>query len=293
MPNEAAKQFAHDEDGIDALVQYVQGHAPSRIIIEASGKLELRLAAALNAAGMPVIVVNPRQVRDYARATGQLAKTDRLDARVLAEFARNVPIEIRPFKDETTRALADILARRRQLVRMVADEKNRRKRAIGAARRDIDVHVAFLMKRLRRMNDDLEKAVKGSPMWREREALFRSVPGAGPVLSRTLLFDLPEIGSVSHRALAKLVGVAPLNRDSGTLRGQRKVWGGRTNVRAALYMATIASLRCNPVIRAYFARLRAAGKPAKVAIVASMRKLLSILNAIAKSGRPWEPAGQL
>jgi transposase len=287
LPSGRAVTVPNTQSGFDEVLALLEGFTIERIIIEATGKLEAPLAAALHAGGLPVAVVNPRQVRDFAKATGELAKTDRIDARILAEFARSVRIELRSLKDDQSRELSELISRRRQLVQMIAAEKNRLERASGRARTDIKTHIAWLEKRLRRIDDDLQGAVEKSPLWREREELFRSVPGAGPVLAQTLLFELPEIGQLSHRAIAKLVGVAPLNRDSGTLRGRRTTWGGRRHVRCVLYMATVAAVRWNPVIHAYFARLRAAGKPAKVALVACMRKLLTILNAMARSGARW------
>lgn len=280
----------NDESGFAQLLTFLEPFKVERVILEATGKLEAPVAAALNAASFPVAIVNPRQVRDFAKATGQLAKTDQIDAHVLAEFARRVPIELRPIKDEQTQDLEDLLARRRQLVQMIAAEKNRLARARGKTLTDIRAHIAWMEKRLARVDDDLQGAIQASPLWRERDALFQSVPGAGPGLSQSLLINLPEIGSLSHRALAKLVGVAPLNRDSGVMRGRRVIWGGRANVRCALYMATVSAIRWNPVIKAYHQKLIAAGKKFKVAAVACMRKLLTILNAIARSGVPWQAA---
>jgi len=279
---------SNDEAGFEQIIRTVSDYTVERIVIEATGRLEGPLAAALNAAGLPVVVVNPRQVRDFAKSTGQLAKTDRIDARILAQFARAVPIELRPFRDEESQNLADLLARRRQLVHMIAAEKNRLDRAPKRTASDIRSHITWLEKRLRRIDDQLQTAIESSPLWRERDALFQSVPGTGPGLSKALLIDLPEIGRLSHRALAKLVGVAPLNCDSGVMRGRRTTWGGRANVRALLYMAAVSATRWNPTIKAYYQHLRSAGKPPKVALVACMRKLLTILNAIARSGQPWQ-----
>ena len=290
LPTDTSLRVLNDESGFNELLEFLKPFKVERVILEATGKLEAPVAAALNGAGLPVAIVNPRQVRDFAKATGQLAKTDRIDARVLAEFARRIPIALRPIKDEQSQELEDLLARRRQLVQMIAAEKNRLGRARGRALTDVRAHIAWLEKRLGRIDDDLQDAIKTSPLWRERDALFQSVPGAGPGLSLSLLINLPEIGSLSHRALAKLVGVAPLNRDSGIMRGRRVTWGGRANVRCALYMATTSAIRWNPVIKAYHQKLLGAGKKYKVALVACMRKLLSILNAIARSGVPWQAA---
>jgi len=282
-------RVTNDESGFAEVIKMLTSFEIKRIVLEATGKFEAPAAATLSAAGFPVAIVNPRQVREFARANGQLAKTDRLDARILAGFAEHIRTETRPIKNEQTLQWEDLLARRRQLVGMIAAEKNRLKRAGPKTVKDVRAHITWMEKRLTRVDDDLQVAIEKSPLWRERDALFQSVPGAGPVLSMTLLLNLPELGSISKRAVAKLVGVAPLNCDSGTLRGRRVTWGGRANVRRALYMATIACLRWNILIKEHYARLRAAGKPAKVAIVACMRKLLIILNAIARSGQSWNP----
>ncbi|HEX3468177.1 MAG TPA: IS110 family transposase [Candidatus Elarobacter sp.] len=286
LPIDTSRRVSNDESGFDELLELLKPFEVVRLVLEATGKLETPVAAALYHAGHPVAIVNPRQVRDFARSTGQIAKTDRIDARVLAEFARSVPIEPRPIKDEQAQLFEDLLARRRQLVQMIAAEKNRLARARGRALTDIRAHIAWMEKRLPRIDDDLQSAIKDSPVWRERDALFQSVPGAGPGLSLSLLINLPEIGSISNRALSKLVGVAPLNNDSGRRRGRRSIWGGRANVRCALYMAALSGTRCNPILKTYYQRLLAAGKKPKVAL-ACMRKLLTTLNAIARSGLPW------
>jgi transposase len=244
--------------------------------------------SALAAAGLAVAVVNPRQARDFARATGRLAKTDRIDAEVLAHFAEAVHPTPRPVPDEEARALGEILACRRQIVGMLTAEKNR----LGAAttrpvRRRIEAHVRWLEKELSRTDRDLEEVIEESPTWRENEELLRGVPGVGPVLARTLLAELPELGGLCGKRLAALVGVAPLNRDSGAFRGRRAVWGGRSGVRAALYMGALVATRYNPQIKEFYERLLAAGKPKKVALVACMRKLLLILNAVLKHRTPW------
>ena len=230
-------------------------------------------------------------MRDFARATGQLAKTDALDAQVLALFAERVRPEPRPLPDAAVQALDALLTRRRQLLEMLVAEQNRLGFAAAAVRRDITQHIHWLQRRLRDVDGDLEQAVRSSPVWRLKEDLLRSVPGVGPVVSRTLLGELPELGTLSHKQIAALVGVAPRARDSGTLRGKRIVWGGRASVRAVLYMAALVATRHNPVIRAFYQRLRTAGKPAKVALVACMRKLLAILNAILRTATPWRLVG--
>jgi transposase len=279
---------ANDEAGIAALVGRLRPLAPTLIVLEATGGFETAVVAALAAAGLAVVVANPRQVRDFAKATGQLAKTDALDAQVLALFAERVRPEPRPLLDEAARGLDALLTRRRQLLEMRTAEQNRLGfAAAGAVRRDITQHIHWLERRLRDVDSDLEQVIRTSPVWRAKEDLLRSVPGVGPVVSRTLLGELPELGRLTHRQIAALVGVAPRACDSGTLRGKRIVWGGRAPVRAALYMAALVASRCNPVIRAFYARLRAAGKPAKVALVACMRKLLTIMNAMVRNGTRW------
>jgi len=275
------------EGGIHALVQRCQALAPTLVVCEATGGYEAALVAALATAGLPVVVANPRQVRDFAKATGQLAKTDAIDAQVLALFAERVRPEPRPLPAAEAEALDALLTRRRQVVEMLVAERNRLLIARPAVQRDLQQHIRFLERRLREADDNLHTAVKASPVWRVKDDLLQSVPGVGRVVSLTLIAELPELGRLSHKEIAALVGVAPLARDSGTLRGKRLVYGGRAPVRAVLYMAALVASRRNPVIRAFYERLRAAGKPAKVALTACMRKLLVILNAIARSGTPW------
>jgi transposase len=281
------------EEGIRELVAHCQALTPTLIVLEATGGYEAALVAALATVGLPLVVVNPRQVRDFAKATGQLAKTDAIDARVLALFAERVRPQPRALPDEAVQALDALLTRRRQLVEMLTAERNRLLVARAPVRRDLQQHIRFLERRLREADDDLHTAVKASPLWRVKDDLLQSVPGVGRVVSLTLLAELPELGRLSHKEIAALVGVAPLNRDSGTLRGKRLVYGGRAQVRAALYMAALVASKCNPVIRIFYRRLRAAGKPAKVALIACMRKLLTILNAIARDGTPWNPTRML
>jgi transposase len=280
---------ANDDEGIRGLVERCQAGAPALIVLEATGGYEAALVAALATAGLPVVVANPRQVRDFAKATGTLAKTDAIDAQVLALFAERVRPTPRPLPDEAAQALDALLTRRRQLVEMLTAERNRLLVARPTVRGDLQQHIRFLERRLREADDDLHTAVKASPAWRVKDNLLQSVPGVGRVGSLTLLAELPELGRLSHKEIAALVGVAPLNRDSGTLRGKRLVYGGRAPVRAALYMAALVASKCNPVIRAFYLRLRAAGKPAKVALTACRRKLLTILNAMARSGTAWQP----
>jgi len=288
-PSGATGMVPNAVDGIEALVAQLRALAPALIVLEATGGYEAAVVAALATAGLPVVVANPRQVRDFARATGQLAKTDAIDAQVLALFAERVRPVPRPLPDEAAQALDALLTRRRQLIEMLTAERNRLLIARPAVRRDLQQHIRFLERRLREADDDLHSAVKASPVWRVKDDLLQSVPGVGRVVSLTLLAELPELGRVSHKEIAALVGVAPLNRDSGTRRGKRLVYGGRAPVRAALYMAALVASKCNPVIRAFYQRLRTVGKPPKVALVAAMRKLLTILNAMLAAQAPWRP----
>jgi len=260
---------------------------PALIVLEASGGLELAVVGELAAAQLPVAVVNPRQVRDFARSTGQLAKTDALDARVLALFAERVRPPLRELPDQQTRELQALVSRRRELVEMLTAERNRLLSAPSVLRKRIARHITWLERELKQADRDLDQALRNSPLWREQEDLLRGVPGVGPVLCATLIASLPELGRLNRREIAALAGVAPLNRDSGTLRGRRMVWGGRASVRAALYMATLTATRHNPAIAAFYRRLRAAGKPPKVALTAAMRKLLITLNAILKHRTSW------
>jgi transposase len=293
LPSGETGPVPNDDEGIREVVARCQTLTPSLVVLEATGGYEAALVAALATAGLPLVVVNPRQVRDFAKATGHLAKTDAIDAPVLALFAERVRPAPRPLPDEAAQALDALLTRRRQLVEMLTAERNRLLVARASVRRDLQQHIRFLERRLREADDDLHTAVKASPLWRVKDDLLQSVPGVGRVVSLTLLAELPELGRLSHKEIAALVGVAPLNRDSGTLRGKRLVYGGRAPVRAALFMAALVASKCNPVIRAFYQRLRAAGKPAKVALTACMRKLLTILNALARSGTPWHSARSL
>jgi transposase len=280
---------ANDPRGVAALVQRLQALRPALVVLEASGGLETALVAELGAAGLPVVVVNPRQVRDFARASGQLAKTDALDARILALFAERMRPAVRRLPDAQELELKALVARRRDLVEMITAERNRLGTAPKLLCKEITAHIRWLEGRLKERDRDLDRMLRSSPLWRERENLLRGVPGVGPVLCATLQANLPELGALSRHQIAKLVGVAPLNRDSGTLRGRRTVWGGRAQVRAALYMATLVAVRFNPALKTFYQRLRSAGKPAKVALTAAMRKLLTTLNAILKHRTPWSP----
>lgn len=288
-PTGEAWTVANDADGIDAVVARLRALAPTLVVLEATGGLEVPLAAALAAAELPAAVVNPRQVRDFAKAVGQLAKSDALDAQVLARFAEAIRPPVRPVPDAEAQALSALLARRRQLLAMSVAEQQRLGTALPAVRPRIERHIAWLREELADVDAELARTVRGSPVWRERDDLLRSVPGVGPVLATTLLADLPELGRLDRKAIAALVGVAPLACESGILRGRRVVWGGRARVRAALYMGTLVAIRYNPVIRAFYERLRAAGKPTKVALTACMHKLLTILSAILRQREPWQP----
>ena len=284
-------QVANDDGGIAELVVRVMKAVPALVVLEATGGYEWLVAAALAGRGIAVAVVNPRQVRDFAKATGVLAKTDRIDARILARFAEAIRPEPRPLPSPEAKELEDLLSRRRQIVDMLTMEKNRL--AIAASERmkqGIKKHISWLEEALRRANDDIDKAVRASPLWREQENLLRSVPGIGPVTARTLLAELPELGSLNRKEIAALVGVAPLNRDSGTLQGTRTCWGGRAGIRQVLYMAALTAVRRNPVIRRAYLAFRARGKKPKVALVACMHKLLTILTAMVRDRRHWSPS---
>ncbi len=287
-PPELTTTTPNTDAGISNLVPQLHALAPERIVVEATGGYELPVVRALVEAGLPVIVVNPRQVRAFAKATGQLAKTDALDAQLLALFAARVQPPVRPQPDAATTALAALLARRRQVIEMLTAERHRLGRAPAALRPGIQAHITWLTQQVTTLDDDLTTRIQHSPVWQEQTDLLQSVPGVGPILSRTLVAQLTELGTLTRRQIAALVGVAPLNRDSGTLRGARTCWGGRAPVRTALYMATLVATRCNPVIRHTYQTLCARGKKRKVALVACMRKLLTILNAMLKHRTFWQ-----
>jgi transposase len=278
----------NDADGVVTLVERLQARHPTLIVLEATGGLERVATAALATAGLPVVVVNPRQARDFARATGQLAKTDALDARALAHFADVIRPTPRPLPDAQTQELRALLGRRQQLIGMRTAEQNRLAGTSGRLIQDIEAHIAWLNARIATLDDDLETMLRASPLWRENDDLLQSIPGIGPVCARTLLLELPELGTLNRQQIAALVGVAPLNCDSGTLRGRRVIWGGRAHVRTVLYMGTLVATRCNPQIKAFYQRLLAAGKMKKVALTACMHKLLTILNAMLKHRKAWQ-----
>ncbi|MCY4500894.1 MAG: IS110 family transposase [Alphaproteobacteria bacterium] len=287
-PSGEAFAVARDGKGLEELSVRLGGLEVALVVLEATGGFEITVAAALCATGLPLAVVNPRQVRDFARATGRLAKTDALDAAAIAHFAEAVRPEPRPVPDEQARALGELVTRRRQIVEMMTAERNRRKRL--ASRRmvkSVDRLLKALQRELSDLETDLDDTIRKTPAWRQAEDLLKTVPGIGDVTARTLIADLPELGTLSRRRIAALVGVAPFNRDSGTMRGRRTVWGGRASVRASLYMAALSASRCNPTLKRFYQRLTEAGKPKKIALTALMRKLLTILNAILRDRKPW------
>ena len=286
-------QTSNDATGWNELVSRMRTVAPALIVLEATGGYEAGAASALALAGLAVAIVNPRQVRDFAKAMGILAKTDALDAHVLAAFAARIQPPARPIADELQADLRALVARRQQLVEMLVAERNRLELARPAVRSSVRRHVQWLEARLRDVDRDTRQRIEQSPLWRGQDRLLQSVPGIGPATSARLIGSLPELGHLSARQIAKLVGVAPLNDDSGTRSAPRRIWGGRAAVRYALYMATVSAIKCNPIIRAFFQRLRALGKPGKVALIAAMHKLVTILNAIMKTNQPWKAHPQL
>ena len=278
----------NDASGVATLVDRLQGLHPALIVLEATGGLERLVTSALATVGLPVVVVNPRQARDFARATGPLAKTDALDARALAHCADVIRPTPRPLPDTQTQELRALLGRRQQLIGMRTAEQHRLAGTSGRLTQDIEAHIAWLNTRIATLDDDLETLLRASPLWRANDDLLQSVPGIGPVCARTLLLELPELGTLTRQQIAALVGVAPLNCDSGTLRGRRMIWGGRAPVRTVLYMGTLVATRFNPQIKAFYQRLLAAGKLKKVALTACMRKLLTMLNAMLKHRTSWQ-----
>lgn len=286
-PTEKDITFTNDEDGISFLVSFVKSLSPSLIVLEASGGLETAAVGALALESLPVVVINPRQMRDFAKATGKLAKTDTIDARTIARFAELLQPEARPLKDEEAQRLTALNTRRRQIVEMITAEKNRFSSAPIWTRNDIKAHISWLEKCLKKVDNDLSNLLRKSPVWKQKNDILRSAPGVGPVTATTLLSNLPELGNLSRKKIAALVGVAPLNRDSGTFRGKRTTWGGRRSIRSVLYMSVVSAIRCNPVIKKFYRRLCDAGKPPKVAITACMRKLLIILNTMVKNQALW------
>lgn len=287
-PSGESMRFANSEDGIALLADFIKPLAPTLVLFEATGGWEMNAVRHLAAKRLPLVVINPRQVRDFAKATGQLAKTDAIDARILARFGEAVRPEVRPLKPLELQKLEALNNRRRQIVEMITIERNRLVTAPEWIRPDIEELIAILRKRLEAINRDLNQLIRKSPLWREKDKILQSVPGVGPVMAMTLLADLPELGALNRKQIAALVGVAPLNCDSGMYQGKRKIWGGRAAIRSVLYMCTLTAIRCNPVIREFYQRLRCAGKLPKVAITACMRKILVILNAMMRSRTCWQ-----
>ena len=289
LPTGEVWQVANDPEGFSVLTRRLGALSPALIVLEASGGYEAEVAGELTDAGMPVVVINPRQTREFARSSGRLAKTDTIDAMALARFGQAVNPPVRPLPTQSEKELRALIGRRRQIVGMITAERNRLPKATVYVQRQIEKHIAWLQTQLEDLGKDLDRLIESSPVWRARDDLLQSVPGVGPVASSVLLAELPELGCLNRKEIACLVGVAPHNRDSGRFRGKRSVWGGRSHVRSALYMATLVASRYNPAIKAFYGRLCEAGKPKKVALVASMRKLLTILNAMLKNHTAWNP----
>jgi transposase len=289
-PSGEAFAVARDGEGLAALVTRLQPLAPHLVAVEATGGFEMTVAAAIAAAALPLAVVNPAQVRHYAQALGRRAKTDRIDAEVIARFAEATRPEPRPLPDEATQALAELVTRRRQIIAMMVAERQRATRLPKRLKRSCERVVRVLEKELAALDQDIDTTVRGSPAWRAKEDLLASVPSIGDITARTLIADLPELGTLDRRQIAALVGVAPFTRQSGQWQGKAFIGGGRPRVRAALFVATMSAVRHNPTIRAFRQRLLAKGKPKMVVMVACMRKLLTILNAILRDQKPWQPA---
>lgn len=289
LPVGEVLQFANDAAGIEQLGKKLKSSAADLVVMEATGGYETAVATALVGAGLRVAVVNPRQIRDFAKATGRLAKSDRIDAQVIAAFGQAIEPEILRLPDDDAREMEALLVRRRQLVAMRVQEVNRLGLMQGAMRKRIKAHIDWLEQEIDKLDVDLTASLRRSPAWRAKDELLRSLKGIGPITSRTLLVALPELGELDRRAIAALVGLAPFNRDSGVMRGRRSIYGGRSQVRTLLYMAATTAVRSNPVIRAFYERLKSRGKPHKVAMVACMRKMLTILNAMVRQSTPWTP----
>lgn len=289
LPESKHKVYSNNEEGIGQLTRFLKSLSPILIVLEATGGYEMPCVAALAVEGLPAVVVNPRQIRDFAKATGRLAKTDAIDAQSIARFAEAVHPQVRDIKSPEMQELAALNARRSQIIQMITAEKNRLATATKWTRDDIKKHIAWLKESLEEVNDEINKSIRNSPIWREKDDLLQSVPGIGPASSATLLSRLPELGTLNRKQIAALVGVAPLNRDSGLMRGKRCVWGGRSEIRTVLYMATLVATRFNPVISAFYHRLCNVGKAHKVALTACMRKLLTILNAMMRNRSHWSP----
>lgn len=289
VPNGEVMQLANDASGIDELTKTLKSAGMDLVVMEATGGYETAVASALVGAGLRVAVVNPRQIRDFAKASGRLAKNDRIDAQVIAAFGQAIEPEIVHLPDEQTRKLEKLIVRRRQLVAMRVQEVNRLGLMHGPMRKRVKAHVDWLDKEIDKLDVDITAGLRSSPAWRAKDELLRSFKSVGPVTSSTLVVALPELGQLDRRAIAALVGLAPFNHDSGVMRGRRSIYGGRSRVRSVLYMAATTAIRCNPGIRAFYERLKSRGKPHKVAMVACMRKMLTILNAMVRQSTPWTP----
>ncbi|MGL5833879.1 MAG: IS110 family transposase [Waterburya sp.] len=281
-------QVANNEVGISRLVQTLTEIKPELIVLEATGGMEIDATVKLIEAGLAVAVINPRQARDFAKATGTLAKTDAIDAKLLAHFADAIRPEVREISDESSRQLEDLVARRRQISDMITAEKNRRRGKTNSVQTDINEHIEWLEKRLKEIESQIKSAIAINEDWQQKLKLLTSVPGVGEVVAITLISSLPELGRLSHKSISYLVGVAPLNKDSGKFRGQRRIWGGRAKIRCVLYMAALVAIRFNPPIKAFYERLIQKGKLKKVAITACMHKLLIFLNAMMRNNQGWQ-----
>ncbi len=288
-PGEETWTVTQDEASLEELVMTIKDIKPELVVLEATGGYETRVAAMIAVAGIPVSVVNPRQVRDFAKSTGKLAKTDRLDAQAIAHFAEAIKPEVRYLADEESREIAAMMSRRRQLVEMMVAEKNRLHTCHPNLTTEIKEHLEWMEQRLKALEEEIQKRIQKTDIWHKKDDLLRTVPGIGKVVSSTLLAELPELGKVNRKKIAALVGVAPLNRDSGKYKGRRGVWGGRAAVRSALYMATLSAIRFNPVIKTYYEKLLERGKLKSVALTACMHKLLTIINTMIAQSKPWSP----
>jgi transposase len=286
-PTQDTFRVPNSPDGLDELMKRLKPIEPRLIVFEATGGYETLAVSSLAAAGLPVVVINPRQIRDFAKSIGRLAKTDVIDAGVIARFASAVRPELRPLKDSPSQELTGLVTRRRQIVGMIVAENNRLNAATRRNRRDIQAHIRWLQKRQDQIDDEIKRNIKNSPLWRTTDQILQSASGVGPATSSTLISCVPELGQLNGKKIACLIGVAPLNRDSGRFKGRRMIWGGRAQVRAVLYMSTLSAIRFNPIIRQFYQRLKEAGKCFKVAMVACMRKLLVILNAMVRNQTKW------
>jgi transposase len=287
LPQKTSQQFSNDDKGVKQLIAMLEKMNPTLIVFESTGGLEMLAVSSLVEHQLPTVIMNPRQIRDYAKATGRLAKTDAIDAETIARFARDIRPEIRPLKDEQTQVLSALNARRKQIVDMLVSEKNRLHSAVKLNRKSIQQHIRFLEKAIENINNDIDQMIRKSPTWRKKDKILQSFNGVGPVTAATLLCNLPELGNLNRKEIAALVGVAPINCDSGRYKGRRRIIGGRADVRRSLYMAAVASLRHNPMIKAFYDKLIDAGKPPKVALTACMRKILVILNSMMKNRSYW------